>query len=279
VINLIRPVNRAAPYIEEARAVGASGGQVATKPPSNPTNPSKPSGKGAFGDIVFGTGFDDDEGVTGEATAFNSGIKEVHAGLPYESMRDGTAWGYSWQYAGQDVTGNMDLEWEFGPSGVLDLSLSGKKGLTDGEYNLQVYLRGDLVQEAGFTVGRKPGNNRPPQKPQQPVDEGVTITGTVIDHATRRPIQNAIVVFLNPGMTVDDFDDDQSEGKTETVYAYGVTDAKGVYTINRPLARGEVYSAIVGAKGYTRIAEDDALEIAEDDPDVIELDPLELDRQ
>ena len=174
MIYLIRPVNRAAPYIEEARKVGASGGQVTTKPPSNPnSSPAKPSGKGTFGEIIFGTGFDENEGITGEATTFSSGIKEVHAGLPYENMRDGTAWGYNWQYDGQDVTGEIGSA--NGSSAIqvsLDLSLSGKKGLTDGEYNLQVYLRGDLVQEAGFTVGRKPGNNRPPQKPQKPVDEG-----------------------------------------------------------------------------------------------------------
>ncbi len=238
VIYLIRPVNRAAAYIEEARKVGASGGQIGTKPPKEPATPSKPSGKGTFGEITFGAGFDDNDGITGEASTFSSGIKEVHAGLPYENMRDGTSWGYQWQYEGQDVTGDTGLAWEFGESGILDLTLSGKKGLTDGEYSLQVYLRDDLVQEAGFTVGRKPGNNRPAQKPQPPADEGVTITGTIIDHATRRPVRDAIIVFLNPGQTVDDFDADTSDGKTETVFAYGVSDAKGVYTLNNPLPRG-----------------------------------------
>ncbi len=281
VIYLIRPVNRAAPYIEEARKVGASNGALPDKPVNNtPSNGGKqPTGKGTFGEVVFGTGFDENNGITGEATTFPSGTKEIHAGLPYDNMRDGTAWGYTWQYAGQDVTGNTDLQWKFGQSGVLDLSLSGKKGLTDGEYNLQVFLRGDMVQEAGFTVGKKPSNNRPPQKPQPPADTGVTLTGTIIDHATQRPIQNAIIVFLTPGLTVDDFDADKSDGKTKTVYAYGVTDAKGVYTLNKPLPRGETYTVIVGAKGYARIAEDDALEITKDDPDVIQLDPLELDKQ
>jgi S1-C subfamily serine protease len=279
IIYLIRPVNRAAPYIAEAHKVGASGAQVGTKPPAKPSTPAKPSGKGTFGALTFGTGFDDSSGVTGEASGFPSGTKEVHAGLPYDNMRDGTAWGYQWQYAGQDVTGETGLQWEFGQSGILDLSLSGKKGLTDGEYNLQVYLRDELVQEAGFTVGHKPGNNRPPEKPQVPADTGVTITGKIIDHATRRPVKDAIIVFLNPGQTVDDFDADTSDGKTDTVLAYGITDAKGSYTVNNALPRGEVYTVIVGAKGYTRIAEDDALEITEDDPDVIELDPLELDKQ
>ena len=119
---------------------------------------------------------------------------------------------------------------------------------------MQVSLRGDLVQEAGFTVGKKPGNNRPPQKPQKPADTGVTITGKVIDHATQRPIQNAIVVFLSPSLTVDDFDADESDGKSDTVFAYGITDAKGAYTLNEPLERGETYTAIIGAKG-TRVSQ------------------------
>jgi serine protease Do len=279
VIYLIRPVNRAVPYIDEAHKVGASGGQIT--PPANNQNkpPKQTSGKGTFGEPTFGTGFDENDGVTGEASIFSSGIKEVHAGLPFENLRDGTSWGYTWQYEGQDVTGDTELEWQYGESGVLDLSLSGKKGLTDGQYNLQVFLRGDMVQEAGFTVGKKPTNNRPPQKPQKPADDGVTITGTIIDHATQRPIANAIIVCLNPGQTVDDFDADNSDSKTDTVFSYGIADAKGVYTLNKPLPRGEVYTVIVGAKGYTRIAEDDALEITQDDPDVIQLDPLELDKQ
>ncbi|MCU0508675.1 MAG: serine protease [Anaerolineae bacterium] len=278
VIYLIRPTNRAVPYIEAAKRVGASGGQV-VNPPSNSSNPpARPSGRGSFGEIVFGAGFDDNSGVTGEADAFPSGIDEVHAGLPYENMRDGTDWGYTWQYEGQDVTGEPELEWEFGDSGVLDLSLSGRRGLTDGNYNLQVFLRGDLVQEAGFTVGDDPGGTRPPQPPPAG-DDGVKIVGAIIDQATKRPINNAVIAVLFPGLTSDDFDADQTENKEESVYAYGVTGGDGVFVLNRTLERGEVYSVIVGAKGYQRIAEDDALEIFEDDPDVLELDPIEMDRQ
>lgn len=276
VIYLIRPVNRAVPYIEEARRVGASGGEVGAKPPSG--SAARPAGKPAFGEITFGAGFDENTGVVGEATTFGSGVGEIHAGLPYEGMREGIDWGYMWQFEGQDITGDTELEWEFGTSGILDLSLTGKKGLTDGSYNLQVYLRDDLVQEAGFSIGERPSGVRPGQKPQPAGDKGVLITGTVVDYATGRPIANAVVVFLKSGLTVDDFDEDESEGKVDTVLAYGVTDTKGVYTTDRPLPRGDAYSAIVGAKGYQRIAEDFALEITEDDPDLVELDPLQLER-
>lgn len=277
VIYLIRPVNRAVAYIEEARRVGASGGQIATPSNNTPSTPTQTTGRGSFGEITFGEGFDDNSGITDEASAFASGIAEVHAGLPYQNMRDGTPWSYTWQYEGQDVTGEEDLEWDFGASGVLDLSLSGKRGLSDGEYNLQVYLRGDLAQEAGFTVGKQQGNNRPPQKPTN-TEDGVTIMGTIIDHATGRAINNAVVAVLFAGQTVDDFDADQTEGKEDTVLAFGVTGTDGAFVLNRPLERGEVYSVIVGAKGYQRIAEDDALEIFDDDPDVLELDPIEMDK-
>ena len=276
VIYLIRPTNRAVPYIEAAHKIGASGGQIVTRPPSNPA--TKPTGKASLGEIVFGTAFNESEGILGATTSFRPGTTEVHAGLPYEGMRDGMDWGYVWQYEGQDIASDTELEWKYGASGILDLSLSGKKGLTDGSYGLQVYIRDDLAQEAGFTVGTRQANNRPPQKPQSSEDDGVIITGTVLDYATQRPIQGAVVLFLFPDLTVDDFDADKSQDKTDTVLSYGVTDAKGVYTTGTPLPRGVAYTAIAGAKGYQRIAVDFALEILEDDPNLVELDPLELDR-
>jgi hypothetical protein len=141
-----------------------------------------------------------------------------------------------------------------------------------------VFLRGDLAQEASFAVGQQPGNNRPPQKPPAG-DDGVTIVGTIIDHATKRPINSAVIAVLFAGQTVDDFDADRTENKEDSVLAFGVTGTDGSFVLNRPLERGEIYSVIVGAKGYQRIAEDDALEILDDDPEVLELDPIEMDRQ
>ena len=61
--------------------------------------------------------------------------------------------------------------------------------------------------------------------------------------------------------------------------SYGVTNANGVFTSDAPLARGQVYSVVVGAKGYQRIAEDDTLDIYDDEPDIVQLDSIEMDRQ
>ncbi len=274
IIYLIRPTNIAVPFIRQAMKAGGSSAEI-DQGPAAPAN--VPSGQN-FGPIVFGTGFDEARGVTGVASSFDSGVREVHAGLPYQDMQNGTAWGYLWQLDGKDVTGQTNLRWNFGPSGVLDLYLRGKNGLSDGLYNLQVYLRGKLVQEGQFTVGR--AQARPnPEKPAPAENTGVIITGTILDYSTRKPIQGAIIIFLYPGLSIDDFDNDTSDGKARTVLSYGTTNAQGQYTINTPLPRGYVYSALVGAKGYQRIAEDDALEILEDDPDLIELDPIYLERR
>ena len=192
-------------------------------------------------------------------------------------MRNGTPWGYAWQLDGKEVSGESKLSWKFGPSGVLDLYLKSKSGLPEGSYNLQIQLQNKVVQEGKFVIGSaKPVDT--PQKPSKNQSQGVTITGAVIDSSTRRRIQGAAVVFLVPGSTVDDFDSDKSKGKADTVLSYGVTNSSGIFTIQTPLPRDQSYSVIVGAKGYSRIAEDDALTIELTDPDLVELDPIELDR-
>jgi S1-C subfamily serine protease len=277
VLYLIRPVNHAIPLIERAMKAGGSSADLGrSAPAASGSTPSVPAGKN-FGAMTFGTGFANNA-VTGEATTFRSGVTEVHAAVPYQAMRDGAAWGYNWQLNGQDVTGQRDLAWKFGASGVLDLYLRGKNGLSDGAYNLQVLLGSSVISEGQFIVGSaKPKNT--PQKPPATKSAGVTITGTIMDASTRRPVSGAIIVFLKPDMTVDDFDADTSAGKADTVASYGIANASGIFTTETPLARSQVYSVIVGAKGYARIAEDEALEIEASDPDLVELDPIELDRK
>lgn len=283
VIYLVRPTNFAVPYLEKAKQVAAGEGKIDPGNTSNRPQPNNNAGGGrpAFGTIVFGTGFDDNSGkITGATENFEEGVGEIHAGLPYQNMSKGISWGYTWTYDGRDVTGDEDLEWEFQKNGTLDLYLTAKKGFTSGEYGLRVTLQGDTVQEGTFTVGAA---NPDPPAPQPPApDENsdvVLVMGSVIDSATRKPIEGAIVAFLKPGKKVTDFDRDNSQGKTNTLFAYGVTSADGSFMTIPPLDRGQVYTAIVGAKGYRRLAVDDALEIRDDDPAVLELDPVELDRQ
>ena len=276
IIYLIRPSNHAVPLIQKAMQAGNSAADSGKSTPPDTSTSNVPAGKN-IGAFTFGTGFGD-KGVTGAATTFKSGALEVHAAVPYQNMRDGTLWGFVWQLDGNAVSGQEDLKWNFGKSGILDLYLKSKQGLSDGTYNLQVLIKGTVVQEGQFVVGSGKGKNTP-QKPKNTKPAGVTLTGKIIDRSTRKPIQGALIVVLQPGKTIDDFDADESENKTGTVLAIGAANANGQYTTDVPLPRGATYSVIVGAKNYQRIAEDDALEIDADTPDVLEVDPIALERR
>jgi len=275
VIYLIRPSNNAVALIRRAMKAGESASNIGDAVIGSPI---EIAGGKPIGELAFGTGFSDNS-VTDPAHGFASGTTEIHAAAPYQSMRDGMRWGYAWQLGGQTVSGENGLKWQYGPSGVLDLYLQSEKGLPDGAYTLQILLGDVIAQEGYFIIGTHEFKTTP----QKPADEerraGVTITGVIIDRSTRRPIQGAAIAFLWPGKTIRDFDADRSKGKTATAQSYGVTNANGVFTSDAPLTRGQAYSVVVGAKGYQRIAEDDALEIYDDEPDIVQLDTIEMDRQ
>ena len=101
IIYLIRPVNHAVPLIQRAMKAGGSTA-IWARPPAAAAPQVK--GNQNIGALTFGTGFSDN-GVTGAATTFKAGVLEVHAGVPYQNMRDGTPWGYSWQLDGKEVSG------------------------------------------------------------------------------------------------------------------------------------------------------------------------------
>lgn len=272
-LHFIKPVNQAIPIIE--RAIAASQGQVGINENLHGDNrdvniPTDDN----IGQLTFGTGFDDN-GVTGTAEVFPSGTTEIHAGLPYQNMRNGTPWGYVWQYEGQDALSD-NLRWEHDESGILDLYIESNEGaLPDGDFNLQVLINGQIVQEGQFVIGSETPIDEP-EKPEPPESEGVFVSGRIIDYDTGEPLADAMVVFLVPGKTVADFD--AAADTSELFASFGITDANGQYFSILPLTRGETYTVIAGLEGYQRLAYDHALEILPDDPDVVEIEDIALQR-
>ncbi len=272
----IKPVNQAMPVIERAYQVSKSDGAVGGGSTGS-VEEERFSGGQNFGEMTFGTGFVDDE-VTGAATEFASGVTEIHAAIPYQNMRDGTSWGYIWQYEGQDNVGETGLRWDMGKSGVLNLYLSSDEGLPDGDFNLQVLIKDRIVQEGQFLIGSAdPTEADTPRKPDAEESEGVFLTGRIIDYDTAAPIEDALVLFLLPGVTVDDFD--AADYPEELLQSMGVTDADGMYFTILPLPRGQDYTVIIGREGYQRIAENDVLEVYADAEELVELPNISLERE
>lgn len=275
-IYFIKPVNQAIPVIERALSIGNSDTKVQGGG-STTGGATIPAGQN-IGTITFGTDFKKDK-IVGTATTFASGLKTVHAAVPYQKMRDGTAWGYAWNYEGSEAVSDTSLKWDLGEAGVVDVYLNGpdKGALPDGNYALQIFIGKKVVQEASFTVGTGDVNKEAPAKPSEIQSDGVLLTGTIIDQDTEDPIEGAVIIFLKPGVPTAKFDG--SKKSEQLVQAYGVTDTDGTYTLDQPLPYGKTFSVIVGADGYTPQAIDDAFETTKDLADYVELDPITLQKE
>ena len=112
----------------------------------------------------------------------------------------------------------------------------------------------------------EPADPQQPAEPaQDPVADGVIVTGHIEDAATGKPLANAIFLVLNEGITWAN-----SKGTDDEVYESVKTDRKGYFEMTQPLQRGVAYSMGIGAKGYKTITEDDVT-LADDAPDTLDV--------
>jgi hypothetical protein len=132
--------------------------------------------------------------------------------------------------------------------------------LDDGEWGVEFFNNKTLLTEGVVSIGEGGGTNT--------VDETVTVEGVVTDKKSRKPIKGAIIIILQPGITVEEWvDNDQPD---DEVFTAGKTDSKGQFTLENPLEREVTYSIIVVAKKYKPLANNDFVIGAEEE------DPVQL---
>ena len=136
------------------------------------------------------------------------------------------------------------------------LSTTDESPMAEGEWGVEFYNNKTLLSSGVVVVGETEGGDT------------ITVIGTIKDAKTKKPIKGALILFLNPGTTVEDFVDGGQ--KEEDVYTAGKTDSKGQFELESPLEREVEYSVIVVAKGYKPIAQD-GLSVDADEPDPLEL--------
>jgi hypothetical protein len=106
--------------------------------------------------------------------------------------------------------------------------------------------------------------------------EAVTVTGEVVDAESGLAVPGAIVLFLAPGTSVADVDDDNL---TEIAYTTGLADSRGHFASNRALARTAHYGVMVVADGYRWIGSDDGVAIEGDTPEHLDVGAVRLRRR
>jgi len=135
--------------------------------------------------------------------------------------------------------------------------------------NLEAIMASISLDPAGATA--------PPAEP--PVAEkagAVTVTGQVVDAQSGLAVPGAIVLFLAPGTSVSDVDDDNL---TRVAFTTGMADSTGHFAGTRPLDRAAHYGIMVVADGYRWVGTDDAVAVAEDGPTTMDMGSIPLRRR
>jgi len=144
------------------------------------------------------------------------------------------------------------------------LGTEDNSALDDGEWGVEFYNNKTLLTSGTIMVGGEGGGQGTDQ-----TSSTVAVEGTVKDKKSKKPIKGAVVLILNPGVTVQKFV--KGGQKDSDVFTAAKTDSKGQFTLTDPLERNTEYSIVVAAKGYKAIGLDKFV-IDDQQPDPLQLD-------
>jgi serine protease Do len=223
----------------------------------------------SFDPITFAEGIDSQGNPVRAGRSFSSGLDELHTFSHYSGMEDGMSFVVNWTINGRKVIEDP-YDWDGGESGSWHYYIYSSSGpLPDGEYDVELTVEGQVMQQGSTVVGTgAPPTPQPTPAPQ----DGVRIQGTISDLDTGRPIDGATFLVLKPGITLNTFQWTEDE-----VYTSDDSDRNGFYQLPQLLSRGQCYTMIIGAQNYWPYGEDDVC-IGQNTASVTEL-PVRLEKK
>ncbi len=222
--------------------------------PVDPINPNMAS----FGEITFAEGVDNNNGPQGINTSF-VGVQEVYAFFDYTGMSNGAEWVSRWYYEGQIVL-ETPSTWDGGESGTSWVSIYHPDGLPAGLFEVELEVQGEIFQTGNFTV----------QESGEVVSTEVSVIGTVSDqNNSRKKIADAFIVFLQPGVTIQEWIDE--DFPDSMIHGTANSNRSGDFQLSNTVIPGESYSVVAIHDDYQPVAVDD-WEIPVDTADPYELD-------
>jgi serine protease Do len=246
-INAARPINLA-----KALVLAANNGQEYVSPyeiaggGGGGTEPG--SGSEQFGSVTWVT-LDKKGNAEQEVDSYPSGTEVIAGSFDFSGMTDGQSWGMIWYYEGEEA-GRGFFEWGDGEEGVMTVTFNNNDGssLPDGNYTVELYAgTGDeipLLSQGEVTVG---GGNSVAPRPSK--NDGIQISGQIVDNDTNRGIKDAFFVVLNPGVTFKEF---EAENYSDSlIFTSAQADSRGEFSLPDLLQREVAYNILVAAEGYT----------------------------
>jgi S1-C subfamily serine protease len=137
------------------------------------------------------------------------------------------------------------------------------------------FIDGSLSMKSitSTVVVKLPAGEKMPTSSGEKKVEGVTVTGRLISSDGGRPIEDAVVFFLTPGVTVIDA---KKKGVESFLYTKATTNRDGDFKTALPLKRGQSYSVIIEAANFQPKEVDDGVEIATDGAAIFDVGSVEL---
>jgi serine protease Do len=241
-INGIRPVNLAMPLIRAAQ-----GGQIYTSPYSGGTATEGATGKEQMGSVTWYL-TDEQGNLTDPVSTYSYGVNILVAAFDFSGFVNGEAWGDKWFMDGSKIYEGT-YKWDQGEKGnyFTYINTTDNKPFPDGTYKVEIYAgNGNApLTQAAVNVGS--GGTGTPSQPTNPTN-GVTIYGSIYDSDSNKPIVNAYVFVLKPGVTYDQWSNNNYA--QSNVYSSTQSDAKGNYRMPDSLRRGTGYTVVASIQGY-----------------------------
>lgn len=240
-INLAKPLILAAQngqtYASPYEIAGGGGGG---------TEPG--SGNEEFGSVTWAT-VDSKGNIDQQVDSYPSGTELLVGIFDYSGMTDGQSWGVIWYQDGEEYA-RGNFAWDGGPDGTAPITLSNEdnSSMADGTYSVELYVidadgQGTMLSQGEVTVG---GGNGVAPRPSK--NDGIQISGQIVDNDTNRGIKDAFFVVLNPGVTFKQFKAKNYDDSM--IFTSAQADSHGNFTLPDLLERGVAYNILVAAEGY-----------------------------
>ncbi|MEM7317141.1 MAG: trypsin-like peptidase domain-containing protein, partial [Planctomycetota bacterium] len=261
-INGLRPVNLALPLLAKA------GVDVdpATRKRSR-SSISIPDFKGLkekpeFSHLLFSTSVTEDGRPINPTTHIPSGVDTVYATFEHDNLEKGTPWSVVWMSDGDVIIDQKDV-WDEAEEGRKAVKISNRKGLPPGEYHLVLGIGNAVALEGKVMVGR-------------PVDDTDSqVSGRLVDSRSGRPIDQGIVIVLNPNASLREFMRTQDNS---LVFTSAEPQSDGSFEFPHQLPKGQAYSLVAAAPGYRPVAVEGALRVSPGAPEKADIGEIEMDR-
>jgi hypothetical protein len=106
-----------------------------------------------FDPITFARDRTEENDPIDPTTTFPGGTKEVHALFGYEGMSSDVEWARAWYHDGEESLAKTQ-NWTGSDSGTYGLRYFDTEGnpLKPGNYELRLYIQGNLVQSGSFVI-------------------------------------------------------------------------------------------------------------------------------